>query len=237
MMMARDSSDISGPSRSTALAQGGAPLGPSVEHHQEWRRGHRDGNDRSEQAGRRGSDEQGALRCREEDEAELPALAQQQAHPPGLASLHPKELGEAEQQRRLHRDQGGRHADHEEGPVGDGAQVQHHADGDEEQPEQDRAERLDVELELVPVGRIGEHHAGDEGAERGREVQRLHHRGAGQDGEEAGDHEQLALADASDQAEERVDEEPPGSNEADNRPHRIQAEQPAGRRHRIGRCP
>ena len=56
------------------------------------------------------------------------------------------------------------------GRVGDRAEIEHHADGDEEQAEQDRAERVDVGLELVPVGRIGEHHAGDEGAQRGREV-------------------------------------------------------------------
>ena len=44
-------------------------------------------------------------------------------------------------------------------PLGDRVEIEHHADGEEEQAEQDRAERLDVGLELVPVGRIGEHHA------------------------------------------------------------------------------
>ena len=58
-----------------------------------------------------------------------------------------------------------RHQDDEERPLGDHAKVQHHADGEEEQAEQDRAERLDVRLQLVPVGRVGEHHAGDERAQ------------------------------------------------------------------------
>ena len=64
-------------------------------------------------------------------------------------------------------------------------QIEHHADGDEEQAEQDRAERLDIRLELVPIGRVGEHHAGDERAERGRQMQRLHHRRRGEHGEQA----------------------------------------------------
>ena len=49
-------------------------------------------------------------------------------------------------------------------------EVEQHPDRQEEQAEQDRAERLDVALELVPVGRFGEHHAGDERAERDRQV-------------------------------------------------------------------
>ena len=52
------------------------------------------------------------------------------------------------------------------GRVGDHAEVEQHPDREEEQAEQDRAERLDVAFELMPVGRFGEHHAGDESAER-----------------------------------------------------------------------
>jgi hypothetical protein len=121
----------------------------------------------------------------------------------------PNSLGEAEQDDRLRRDQRRRHADHEQRPLGDGAQVEQHADGNEEQAEQDRAERLDVDLELVPVRRVGQHHARDEGAERGRQVQRFHHCGAGEHGEETCDHEQLALADPADDAEQGIDEEAP----------------------------
>ncbi len=82
------------------------------------------------------------------------------------------------------------------------AKVDQHSDREEEQAEQDRAERLDVAFQLVPVGRFGEHHAGDEGAERGRQMQRMHQRGAGDDGEQARDDEQFALAEPADQAEQ-----------------------------------
>ena len=74
-------------------------------------------------------------------------------------------IAEAHDHRRLDRDQRRGHADHEKGPLGDGVEIEHHADGEEEEAEQDRAERLDVGLELVPVGRVGEHHAGDERAQ------------------------------------------------------------------------
>ena len=95
------------------------------------------------------------------------------------------------------------------------AEVEQHSDREEEQAEQDRAERLDVAFELVAVGRFGEHHAGDEGAERHRQVERVHHRRGADDGEQARDDEQLALAEAADQPEQRVEDEP-----ADERPAR-----------------
>ena len=58
-------------------------------------------------------------------------------------------------------------------------QVEQHPDRQEEQAEQDRAERLDVAFQLVPIGRFGQHHAGDERAERDRQVQRMHQRRGG----------------------------------------------------------
>ena len=121
-------------------------------------------------------------------------------------------------------------------PLGDHAEVEHHPDGDEEQAEQDRAERVDVGLELVPVGRIGEHHSGDEGAERGREVERLHHRRAGEDDEQAGDDEQFALADPADEAEQRVDQEAAGEDQAGDGGERVEAELPARRSRRDRRA-
>ncbi len=111
-----------------------------------------------------------------------------------------------------------RNADHEQGLRGDQAQVEQHPDRQEEQAEQDRAERLDVAFKLVPVGRFGEHHAGDEGAQRDRQMQQVHDRGRSDDREQAGDDEQFALAQPADQAEQRVEHQP-----ADERPAPITA--------------
>ena len=54
------------------------------------------------------------------------------------------------------------------------AEVERHADAEEEQAEQQPAERLDVGLELVAEGRFGEEHAGEEGAHRHRQAADLH---------------------------------------------------------------
>src|SRR3546814_5970173 len=43
--------------------------------------------------------------------------------------------------------------------------IEHHADRKEEESEQDQAKGFDVGLDLVPIGRIGEHHPGDERSE------------------------------------------------------------------------
>ncbi|MCY1239068.1 hypothetical protein D9M72_518410 [compost metagenome] len=46
------------------------------------------------------------------------------------------------------------------------ADIEQHADGDEEQPQQHVAERLDVFFHLVTVRRLGDQHAGHERAQR-----------------------------------------------------------------------
>ena len=116
------------------------------------------------------------------------------------------------------------------GRFGDQLQVEQHPDREEEQAEQDRAEGLDVGLELVPVGRFGEHHAGDERAQRDRQMQRVHHRRRADDREQAGDDEQLALAEPSDQPEQGIEHEPADDDQRD-RPRarcRAQASSPVG---------
>ena len=115
-------------------------------------------------------------------------------------------------------------------------QVEQHPHREEEQSEQDRAERLDVGLELVPVGRFREHHAGDEGAERDGQMQHVHHRRSADHGEQAGDDEQFALAEPADQAEQRVEDEPADDDQPDDRKHGIERELPSDRRGRVGRA-
>ena len=146
-------------------------------------------------------------RLREQDEAELAGLAQQQSEPEAAGPAAAERAAENRDQDRLGDDDAGGEADHEQRPRGDQPQVEQHSDREEEQAEQDRAERLDVAFELVPVGRFGQHHAGDERAERHRQVKRVHHRRRADDREQAGDDEQLALAEAADQPEQRIEDE------------------------------
>ena len=59
----------------------------------------------------------------------------------------------------------------------------------------------------MPIRRFGQHDAGDERTERGREAQIFHQRGAGADRKQPRDHEQLTLRYAPDQREHRVQHE------------------------------
>src|SRR3546814_2932824 len=61
------------------------------------------------------------------------------------------------------------------------------------------------------------HHARGEVAERGRDVQAVHQRRARQHDEQPDDDEQLALAIAADEPQQRVDEEAPRQHQPDNR--------------------
>ena len=186
-------------------------------HHQERRGGHGNGHHGAEQAGGFRIQQSAALRLRVENEGELAALAQQQAKCECGAPCHLQQQAEAHDDGRLDRDQRRRHAEHEAGPLRHRAKVQHHADRKEEQAEQDRTERFDIRLQLVPVRRVRQHDAGDEGSQRGGEPEGFHHRCAGEHGEEARDHEHLPLPQPADQAVERAQQEAARRDQADDR--------------------
>jgi hypothetical protein len=73
--------------------------------------------------------------------------------------------------------------------------VKHHADGDEEQPQQHVMEGADIRAHLVPVLGFGHQHSGDEGAQRQAQPGQLGQPGQAQGDEQQVQHEQLfALA-------------------------------------------
>ena len=85
---------------------------------------------------------------------------------------------EDEEFQRLEREVALGESEHCERPLEQDAEVRGHADGHEEQAQQQALERLDVGLELVPVLAVGEQHAAEEGAEGGGEVEALGHQGS-----------------------------------------------------------
>jgi hypothetical protein len=89
----------------------------------------------------------------------------------------------------------------------------------------------------VAVGGFGEHHACDEGAERDRQVERMHDRRCADHSEQAGDDEQLALSQPADEPEERVQREPADDHERYHREDRVERELPARRSAGIRRHP
>ena len=161
-------------------------------------------------------------RLGEQNESELAGLAQQQSEAQAVAEVRAEEAVDEADQDGLGDDHPGSNPEHEQGPLCHQPQVEQHANGQEEQTEQDRAERLDIGLELMAVGGFGEHDAGDEGAERDREVKRVHHRSRADDGEQPGDHEQFALAQPPDQTEQGIEHQSPDQHQPGNRENRVE---------------
>ena len=77
------------------------------------------------------------------------------------------------------------------GSAGSRRQVERHADGDEEQAEQQPLERLDVRLQFMPVLAVGEQHAGEEGAQGRRQPETLHQQRGAHHGEQGKRREHL----------------------------------------------
>ena len=70
---------------------------------------------------------------------------------------------------------------------------------------------------------------------RGRQAEQLHQRRAGDDREQGGEDEHLALAQIADQPEQGPQDEAPGQHQPDDRADRVEREQPARRAADIGR--
>ena len=87
-------------------------------------------------------------------------------------------------------------------------EVDAHAHRDEEQPEQQALERLDVGLELAPVFALGQQHAGQKGAERHRQADRLHQRGGGHHQQQGRGGEDLGRLAARDPAQRGAQQQP-----------------------------
>ena len=91
--------------------------------------------------------------------------------------------------------------------------VDRHADPHEEQRQEEAAERLDVGFELVAEIRFGQHHAGQEGAERHRHADRVHQRGGAEHDQERARRHGLAGAGCGEQAEHGVEQPASGSDD------------------------
>ncbi len=83
------------------------------------------------------------------------------------------------------------------------AKVQRHADGNKEQPEQQPLERIDSDLQFVAILTFRQQHAGNKGAQRHRQPQRLHKQGRSEDQQQRGGSEHLPDPRAGDKTEHR----------------------------------
>ena len=95
---------------------------------------------------------------------------------------------------------------HKVGAVRDQPEVERHADGGEEQAQQQAFERGNVGHDLVAVVGICEQHAGDEGSEGRGQVGQLHHQGHADHGQQSTRRHGFLHPRAGDQAEHAVEQ-------------------------------
>ena len=163
----------------------------------------------------------------DQDEGELARLRQAQAEQP--QRLPPQAVEPADQQQHCHLGSH-RHRGPEHHRIPDRAgerEVDPRADSDEEQPQQQALERVDVAFELVAVFAGGKHHARDEGAERGREADQRHQQRDPDHHEQCCGGEQFAQVGARDVAEQRADREDADRDHCGDRTDPCACSQPA----------
>ncbi len=96
-------------------------------------------------------------------------------------------------------------------------EVEGHPHGEEEEPEQNAAEGLDLRLDRMSEGGIRQHQPGDEGAHGHRHARNVHERGGAEhDQERRGGHD-LARSGDCQEPEERVEEVAAGADKHDER--------------------
>ena len=115
-----------------------------------------------------GRDHAGEIGLCQQHEAEFAAGAECEAGPQRRGRVGAEHAHEPEHERALPGEQRREERDHPD-VAHHLARVEQHADGNEKQPEQHVAERLDVLRDLIPVLRFGDECTGDEGAQRERQ--------------------------------------------------------------------
>ncbi|MNC20020.1 hypothetical protein D3C75_679620 [compost metagenome] len=131
------------------------------------------------------------LRLGDQGKTELAALGQGQAAAPGRLVVAAAQAHQQRHQAALDQQQGQGHGEDQQAVGGEQADVDQHADADEEQAEEDVAERTDVGLDLVAIVALAEQHAGQEGAECHRQAEQVGQPGGEQHDDQRQQHEQL----------------------------------------------
>ena len=107
----------------------------------------------------------------------------------------------------------------------DQAQIDRHADGDEEQAQQQALERLDVGFQFVAVFRIGQQHAGEKRAQRHRQAGLLHEQGGAHHHQQGGGDEHFVAVGGGRQAQIGTQQQAP---DEDDRQHHGRCARRAG---------
>ena len=197
---------------------------------------HRHGDDRAEQTRCLWAEQQPALCRAKQHKAEFAALGEQQAHRQCAGEWRAEQPGEEGNDPGLCRHHCQHDQEHQPCLFTQHGEVEAHADRHEEQPEQQAAERLDIGLKFVAVGRFGEHHARNKGPERHRQAKALHDERRAEHGEQRRDHKRFPCAEFADHPEQRVHQIASGERQAEDRHSGQQRLHPTGNGVRVGQA-
>ena len=136
----------------------------------EGQRGHAERHHREDACRHVGGDQAPLHGKADADEGELAARRQQQPRLDAGAQRYAEQAAERHQQHRLDRHHGQEPAQHQQRLAPDEAEVDMHADREEEYAEQQAAEGIDHRLDGAAILGLRQQEAGDEGAERHRQV-------------------------------------------------------------------
>src|SRR6188508_1711847 len=172
------------------------------ERRQRHRQDHYGGEDRAQARIQHADGERGG----EQHERELAALREHRGAPRAFAMRRAEYARDHIDAERLDEHERRNSGDDDAPFADDDRKIERHADAQEEQPQQQAAERLDVRLELMAKRGFGEQHAGEEGAHRHRQPAGLHDERGPEHHEQGSSRHDLARADAREQAEERIEQ-------------------------------
>ncbi len=197
--------------------------------------GHGEGDGRHQGAGGRGVQNALLLGEREEHEGEFADLGEGQGEEGARVGPQAETPRQQGQHRQLHaHDAQGEGHDGARG-IGHQPEVQRGSHGDEEDPEEQTLEGLDVGLQFVAVLAVGQHYACEEGPERGAQPHPGHEQGDADHQEQRRGREDLPESRAAQDPEGRAHQHPPSP---DHRHHGAQNGQGLGPRrqaHQPGR--
>ncbi len=176
---------------------------PLVEEKEQRRRQHRERHRQRQRGAEPGVDGAGALAEADQHEAEFAGLREAERKERAVGAAELEDPAERPEHRRLDRHQPQRHPEDLHRRGRERREVDPRPDRDEEEPEQQALERLDVALELLAEFARREHHAGEERPERRRQADEAHQQRIADHHRQRRRGEDLAEAGAGDEAEER----------------------------------
>ncbi len=169
-----------------------------------------------------GIDQTGRRRKPETHQAEFTAGTEQQRALYCRGPGQPKQLAERNQQHGLHRDQARNGVEEPQWLAHHFTEIDLHADREEEDPEQQRLERLHGGFDGFAVFGFRQQQSGDERAERHRQARLIGDHSRADDDEQHRGDEQVARARGDDQPEQRAHQPAAADHDHRDRNRRLQ---------------